>query len=248
MTAQARARAGVAAVVALISLSFVPGALADTTTSNTLSVNGNGSVMVTPDVASLSVSVTRFASTAAPALSATNRTTNAIVAAVRAVGVPASGIQTDGVSTSCARIKVGPKGHKHRIRRCTANESISITSTAAIVGQVIDAATHAGANNINGPDFSFSSPSGGEIAAENAAITDARNQANAAAAQLGYTVTGVQSVVINPQSGVATSGSASASAPTRTKAPTPTHIHPGKQEVDATVAVVFTIAPATPTP
>jgi uncharacterized protein len=244
VSVQARVRAGAAAAVALVSLSVAPGALADTTTPNTLSVNGNGSVMVTPDVASLSISVTRFASTAPPALAAANRTTNAIVSAVKAVGVPSSGIQTDGVSTRCGRVKVGPKGHRHRIRRCTANESISVTSTAAIVGRVIDAAIHAGANNINGPDFSFSNPSAGEIAAENVAITDARNQANAAAAQLGYTVTGVQSIAINPQSGVSASGSAASSAPSRTKAPVPTRIHPGAEEVDATVAVVFTIAPA----
>jgi uncharacterized protein YggE len=244
----AHARAGAGAVVALISLSLAPAALADTTAPNTLSVNGNGSVMVRPDQASLSVSITRFASTAAPALSATNRVTNAVVSAVKAVGVTSSGIQTEGVNTSCGRVKVGPKGHKRRIRRCTANESISITSTATIVGQVIDAATHAGANNISGPDFSFSDRSAGEIAAERAAITNARNQANAAAAQLGYTVTGVQSIAINPQAGVSASGSASSAAPTRTKTPTPTRIHPGAEEVDATVAVVFTIAPATPAP
>jgi uncharacterized protein len=242
----ARTRVIAAAAAALTCLSLVPAARADTAAPNTLSVDGNGSVMVTPDVASLSLSVTRFASTAAPALSATNRVVNAIVGAVKGVGVPASGIQTQGVSTSCARVKVGPKGHKHRIRRCSANESISITSTAGIVGQVIDAATHAGANNINGPSFSFSNPSAGEVAAENAAITDARNQANAAAAQLGYTVTGVQSIVLNPQSGVTATGSTATEAPTRTKAPTPTRVHPGTQEVDATVAVVFTIAPATP--
>ncbi len=233
-----------AAVVTLVFLGFAPAALADTSTPNTLSVNGQGSVMVVPDVASLSLSVTRFASTAAPALSATNRTVDAIVHAVRGVGVPASGLQTEGVDTSCGRIRVGPKGHKHRIRRCTADESISITSTAAIVGRVINAATHAGANRINGPDFSFSNPSAGEIAAENAAITDARNQANAAAAQVGYTVTGVQSITLNPQSGVS-AGSAASGTPKSTKAPpTPTTIHPGVQEVDATVAVVFTIAPA----
>ena len=72
---------------------------------------------------------------------------------------------------------MGPKGHKHLIRRCTASESLSITSTAAIVGRVIDAATHAGATTINGPDFAFANPSAGEIAAEKAAITDARSQA-----------------------------------------------------------------------
>jgi uncharacterized protein YggE len=238
-------RARIAAGVVLVSLSFAPAALGATATPQTLSVEGQGSVMITPDQASLSVSVTRSAATSAPALSATNRTADAIVDAVRGVGVSASAIQTGSIDTSCARIRVGPKGHTHRIRRCTASESLSITSTAAIVGQVIDAATRAGASSIDGPDFSFADPSAGEIAAEHAAIIDARNQAAAAAAQLGYTVTGVQSVSLNPQSGgVASSGSASS--PGRNAGPsTPTTVHPGVQEVDATVAVVFTIAPST---
>jgi uncharacterized protein len=120
--------------------------------------------------------------------------------------------------------------------------SVSITSSSTIVGRVIDAANQAGANQINGPDFSFSNPSAGEIAAENAAIADARNQASAAAAQLGYTITGVQSISLNPQSGV-TPPEATA-APGRATKRTQTTVHPGTQEVDATVAVVFTIGPA----
>jgi uncharacterized protein len=229
------------AAVALASLSFAPAALADTPAPGTLTVQGQGSVMVTPDVASLSVSVTRFASTAPPALAAVNRRVAAIAGAVRAAGVPASGIQTESVNTSCGRIRVGPKHHKRLIKRCTASESLSITSPATIVGTVIGAAIQAGAKSINGPDFSFSNPSAGKVAAEHAAITDARDQANAAAAQLGYVVTGVQSVSINPQSGVTATA-----APSRTAAgapSAPTRVHPGREEVDATVAVVFTIGP-----
>jgi uncharacterized protein len=235
-----------AAGVVVIWLSLAPAALAAPSTPKTLTVEGQGSVMITPDQASLSVSVTRSAPTSAPALSAANRAVDAIVLAVRGVGVPESTIQTGSIDTSCAHIRVGPKGHKHRIQRCTASESLSITSTAAIVGRVIDAATHAGASSIDGPNFSFASPSAGEIAAEHAAITDARSQATAAAGQLGYTITGVQSISLNPQSGGVTS-SGSGSAPVQQGAPsTPTTVHPGAQEVEATVAVVFTIAPATP--
>lgn len=229
-----------------MSLSFVPAALGDASTSGTLTVNGQGSVMVMPDVASLSLSLTRSALTSAAALSAANRRLNAIVDAVRGLGVPASGIQTESINTSCGAIRVGPKGHKHLIRRCAASESLSITSTATIVGCVIDAATHAGANSINGPDFSFANPSAGEVAAEKAAITDAQDQANAAAAQLGDTVTGVQSISLNPQSGVV-AAPGGATPPRATAGPsTPTTVHPGAQQVDATVAVVFTIAPVTP--
>jgi uncharacterized protein len=233
-----------AAVATLISLSFAPAALADTSTPGTLTVDGQGSVMVTPDVASVSLSVTRSAATSGPALSAVNRRVDAIVRAVRGLGVPASGIQTESVNTTCGRFRVGPKGHQPRVRRCRASESLSITSAAGIVGRMIDAATRAGATTINGPDFSFADPSAGEIAAQKAAIADARRQANAAAAQLGYMVTGVQSISLNPQSGIAAPSAGGAPSAATGAPSTQTTVHPGAQEVDATVAVVFTIAPA----
>jgi uncharacterized protein YggE len=130
------------------------------------------------------------------------------------------------------------------VRRYTATESLSITSTTSIVGRVIDAATGADADSINGPDFSFSDPSAGAVAATNAALADARRRANAAAASLGFHVTGVQSVNLNPQSTVVSPVSAGGAAPPATSsATTPTNIHPGAEEVDATVAIIYTIAP-----
>ena len=101
--------ARIAAVVAVSWLSFAPATLAATSTPGTLTVDGRGSVMITPDVASLSLSVTRSAATAAPALSAANRRVDAILDAVRGVGVPSSGIQTESINTTCGRIRVGPE-------------------------------------------------------------------------------------------------------------------------------------------
>jgi uncharacterized protein YggE len=234
----------IAAVTAVLSLVLASAAVADATTPSTLSVNGSGSVMVTPDVASLSVAVARSAARSSAALSAANLRVGAIVAAVRAAGVPKVGIQTDSIDVSRETVRVGPRKHQHRARRYTATESLSVTSTTSIVGRVIDAATHAGADSIDGPDFSFSDPSAGAVAATNAALADARRRANAAAATLGYSVTGVQSVDLNPQSTVGAPVSAGGTAPGATSAPTtPTNIHPGAEEVDATVAIVYTIAP-----
>jgi uncharacterized protein len=232
----------IAAVVAVLSLMFASAAVADA--PSTLSVDGSGSVMVTPDVASLSVSVARSATRSAAALSAANLRVGAIVAAVRAAGVPKAGIQTDSIDVSRGTVRVGPRAHQHRVRRYTATESLSITSTTSIVGRVIDAATRAGADSIDGPDFSFSDPSAGVVAATDAALADARRRSNAAAASLGYHVTGVQSVDLNPQSTVVSPVSPGSAAPGATSTPTtPTTIHPGAEEVDATVAVVYTIAP-----
>ena len=233
----------IAAAVVAMSLLCAPAALADTTTP-TLSVNGSGSVMVMPDVASLTVNVTRSARTSSAALGSANARVDAIVGAVRAVGVPAAGIQTNLVDVSRGTIGIGPRKHRHFVRRFIATESISITTTAAMAGQVIDVTVHAGADSINGPSFSFSDPSAGMVAATNAALADARRRADAAAATLGYVVTGVQSVNLDPQSAILAPGSASAPAPVvKAPAPTPTTVHPGTQEVDANVNVVFTIAP-----
>lgn len=235
--------ARIAAAVAAGSLLFAPAALAATDTPTTISVNGSGTVWVTPDLASLSLSVTRSAATPSAALSAMDRRADAIVAAVRAAGVPASGIQTESINESSGTVLTGPAKHRRRVRHYSATEALSINSTATRVGAVIDAATHNGADDISGPNFSFSDPDAGVVAATTAATTDATRRAKAAAAGLGYVVTGVQSVTINSNSGIVTPVSSSGSASTPT-AGTPTTVHPGAQEVDASVTVVYTIAPA----
>ncbi len=226
------------ALLAGVAMFGAAPAAADTTTQ-TLSVIGNGKVFVTPDVADLSVSVTRKASSSRQALSEANRRTDRIVHAVEALGIPGRDIQTQYVNVSSF-------SHKHH-KRWSANESLGIHITnVKLVGSVIDTATHAGASNVNGPSFSFSNPSAGMEAATRAAIADAQARADDAAAAIGYKVTGVQSIDLNPQSEVVTS-SAGTSVPAPSKAPsasTPTQINPGTVEVDAQVAIVFTIAPA----
>jgi uncharacterized protein YggE len=251
-------RVRIAATTAVLSLFLAPAALADATgatgaTGTTgaggpavLSVLGNGKTFVTPDVAQLNVNISRREPNEKLALGDTNAQTDQIVAAIKALGVPASGIQTQTVNVAPSGHRVGPKGHKHFVKSYTAQESLSITTTTALVGQVIDAATHKGATSVNGPNFSFSNPSAGVATATNAAIADAQSRANAAASQLGYVVTGVQSVNLDPESGVATPTAAggTAAAPVSTKSTTPTTVNPGAQEVDAQVLVVYTIAPA----
>lgn len=226
----------VAAAVAALALIWAPAASADAT-ATTLSVAGSGSVFLTPDVADLTISVQRSAVSSRRALSAANRGTDAVVLAIRAAGVPASDVQTQAVSVSSRVVRVGP--HKHPERRWTASESLGVRVTSInIVGSVIDSSTRAGASTVDGPAFSFSDPSAGKLAATRAAIADARRRADDAAAAMGYQVTGVQSVQLDPQSQVAPVVGAPS-----TGAGSPTTVHPGTVEVDAQVQIVYTIAP-----
>jgi len=247
-------RVRTAAVIAALTLAAAPSALADTTGATgatgasqpTLSVQGNGSVLVKPDLATLTLTVSRTAPSAKQALGAANTRVDLIIGAIRALGVPASQIQTESINTSSSRVGVGPKHHRHFVRRFTASEQFQVTSSTTLVGQVIDTATRNGADSISGPDFSFSDPSAGSIAATNAALANARKRADAAAATLGYVVSGVQSVNLDP--GVsyvaAGSGAGATAAPAPTAKSTPTTVHPGVQEVDAQVEVVYTLAPS----
>lgn len=229
-----------AGVVTALVLMSASAANADAA-PGTLSVEGSGAVFVTPDVADVSVSVARSAGSSRQALSAANRVTDAVARAVRAVGIPAGDIQTEDVSVSSGTVRVG--SDRHRVRRWTASESLSIHVTSIkTAGSVIDRATRAGASTVDGPTFSFGDPSAGKLAATRAAIADARRRADDAAAAIGYQVTGVQSVQLDPQSQVlpVAGGAPSASAGPST----PTTVRPGTEEVDAQVEIVYTIAPA----
>jgi uncharacterized protein len=230
-----------AVAVAATAASISPSAASAGTGAGTLSVEGSGSVFVAPDVADLSVSVTRSAASSTAALSAASGTTGTVIGAIRLIGVPAGGIQTEGVNVASRIVRVGKD--KHRQRQWTASESIDIHVTnLKIVGSVIDGATKAGASTVSGATFSFSDPSAGIVAATRAAIADARRRANDAAAALGYRVTGVRSVQLDPQSPVEPFARAAPSASTAPS--TPTTIHPGTQEVDAEVEIVYTISRA----
>ena len=185
-----------ASVAALVLMGASSAAVADPA-AQTMSVTGAGSVFVTPDVADLSVSVSRAGSSSRRALSAVNRATRAVVHAIRVLGIPAADIQTQGVSVSSTLKPIGLHGRRHR--KWTASESLSIRVTKIkLLGRVIDRATNAGASGIDGPTFSFGDPSAGKTRATRAAIADARRRADDAAAAIGYRVTGVQSVQLDP--------------------------------------------------
>jgi uncharacterized protein YggE len=201
-------------------------------------VLGSGSAFVTPDVADLSVSVSRSGSSSHQALYSANRATHTVVRAIRAVGIAASDIQTEDVSVSSA--VRGSGTHKRHV--WTASESLSVHVTNInLVGRVIDQATGAQASSVDGPTFSFSDPSAGLLQATRAAIADARRRADDAASAIGYRVSGVQSVQLDVQNGGGASAPGTSAAPS---AGTPTQVSPGKEEVDERIEVVYTITPA----
>lgn len=206
----------------------------------TLSVVGQGTAFVTPDTADISASVTKTTTSASASREDVARRTNALLGALDHLGVPRADITTTSVGVRRQTYKKRPKV------RFTARSSLSIHLTdAGQAGPVLDALTAAGADDVDGPNFGFSNPSAGQAEAEAAALTDARRRADAAAAAVGLRVVGVQAIDLDPGEGLSPLARESADATVASPAAapiTPTPVQNGRQQVSASVAVVYVLA------
>lgn len=224
----------------------VPAAAAAQDTEHTLSVVGSGESELTPDRGSFQADAVRRARTAEAARARASRRARAILAAVRAAGVPAERIATDAVSVRQQRRRVAKRGPV----RVSYRADVSLTVRADgldLLQRALDAATRAGATSVYGPDLSFSPARRAEglRLAESAALDDARTRAEAAAAHQGQRIVGIKSVDLDPGEGedffdsaAADSGGSSAQ-----RAPS-TPIVPGLQTFTSLARVTYVIEPA----
>lgn len=234
---------GLAAVVVVVAPAAAYGDAPATASPApaTISVTGNGTVMLAPDVADLSIAARSGAYSATAARSRANLRTQRILAAIVHAGVDRGAIQTSGISLQ--RTSTKPRAHKPPRIFYTASNSLSLHLTnVQLVGPVVDAATAAGADSIDGPNYSFASPSAGRAQATQAALADARTRADAAAAASGYHITGVQSIDIDPGDATVAPTPLAASAPAAALEKAPTPALPGREEIDSSVRVVYVMA------
>ncbi len=225
---------------AAITLAGVAPAAAHAQDASTLTIQGAGVAFVVPDTATFEAEARSGARSRTTARSRANKRTAAIIAALTKSGVPRAEITTSGVSLSRTTLRRKP----FFLARNTISARVTKIAT---LGPLLDAVTKAGADSIDGPEFSFSDPSAGRAEATRNALADARRRADDIAAAAGQRVTGIRSLVVDPSSGpqpYAGGDAQAVSAPERDK-DAPTKISPGREQVDSTVEVVYTIAPAT---
>src|SRR5262249_21323353 len=119
----------------------------------------------------------------------------------------------------------------------TASNSVSaVVRDLAKVGDVIDAAIAAGANNVSGPSLSRDDRDKLYNDALEAAVADARATASVLGHAAGASLGAVQSLAESPEE----SGPVPAYA-VALRAPAETPIEPGTAEITATVRVVFAL-------
>lgn len=191
--------------------------------------SGQGSVSVKPDQVKVDVSVITQAATAQDASDQNAGQTAAVLAALNALLGANADIKTIGYSIT-PNYRYPPGGGTATLTGYTATNSIEVTlGTLSMAGRVIDTATQAGANSIQGLQFSLKDPEPARQQALRLATMQAKAHADAMAGGLGAKV----GAVISVQEGAATSvtpvlaGAGAAATP----------IQPGMIEVTATVTL-----------
>jgi hypothetical protein len=157
----------------------------------TITVPGQGTVIVEPDVASIRLGVNVLAGSADAAREAAAKSMKGILDSVLKQGVARRDIRTSLVSLNPTMDYSATKGP--RITGYQVQNSVAVTlRNLAKTGDLIDAALGAGASTLDSLDFRLDDPTRAAEEARSAAMADARARATtiarAAGAKLGDVV------------------------------------------------------------
>lgn len=219
--------AGLAAIAAVVDAGDAPAAAA--TDLAGITAQGTGSVTAVPDRATMSFGVETQGATARAALTANAEAMRRMLAALKAAG--ADDLKTQSVSLSPRYVDKGA------VEGYVATNTVSATvNELEQVGDIIDAAVDAGANQVYGPSLAREDQTELYREALKRAVAEARGNAlaiaSAANVSLGRVISVVEGGTTGPPMPYALDRAAVESTP----------IEPGTQEISATVTVTFAVS------
>jgi uncharacterized protein YggE len=223
-----------AAVVALAGVGRPETAGGAAKPAGGITVTGVGTVTSVPDEAEFSLGIQTKGDTAREALAANSETMERVLAALKSAGVDSSDIKTQNISVSPSYADEG------EIDGYTAGNTVSVKiHDLSKAGEVLDAASDAGANEVYGPSLSRSDQDELQAKALDDAVGDARKKARALA-DAAHVELGPVTAITEGFSGGPEPYYAEAGASVAEDRAVP--IEPGTQDVQATVTVTFAIA------
>ncbi len=152
-----------------------------------LSVTGQGDARVAPDQATVQLGVTTQAESASEAMRQNSDQQNGVIQALTGAGIEAADIQTSGLNLT-PMVDYG-EGRAPRVTGYQASNMVSVrVRDVARLGEVLDAIVTAGANEINGINFTREDNQATEDEARRAAVADARHKAEVLAEAAGLTL------------------------------------------------------------
>ncbi len=162
-----------------------------------LNVSGTGLVYLTPDVAYINIGVHTETPTAAEAVTANNTQTQQVVDALKKAGVAAKDIRTSNFSI-WPNTQFDPQTNTKLGTTYVVDNTVYVTVRKLDnLGDLLDAAVKAGANNVNSIQFDVADKSSAIKQARDQAVKDAKTQAQELAQAAGVSLGSLQSINFN---------------------------------------------------
>ena len=236
----------------LVSMIFVlvaamagTAAAADTSDDKTISVSGTGKVTSAPDTVTVSIAVETEDTDAYKAQQENAQKMNTVMDSLKALGLTDDEIETTGYRiysyTSGEDSIFGAKKTVYRVTNTITVETMKVD----IAGEIIDNAVASGANSINYVSFSLSDEKSNELRSQalDAAVAQAKSDADAVASALGVSILGVKTVNVGGSyTPVSYDNGYSATYKSEMAAGgAPTSISAGDVDVTASVSIVYLI-------
>lgn len=171
----------------------VPAAAANQNLPRTITVVGDGTVNIQPDVARANIGVEVLNSSVDEAAAENSRVTDQVLAALTEMGIAKEDVQTSGFSVFSERYSPDGSPSSEVQYRVTNTVNVLIRDLSA-VGDVLDASIKAGANSIYGVEFLLDDPTEARSAARAMAVENAAATANELAELSGVGVGAIVSI------------------------------------------------------
>ena len=223
-------------VLALVLSACGPAASAQT---RTLNVSGSGTVYLTPDIAYIYLGVHTEKAAVAQAVSVNNTQTQALVDALKNMGVAAADIQTSNFSVYTGQSYDKITGEASGTYYAVDNTVYVTVRDLTKLGDLLNAAVGAGANNINSITFDVADKTAAMAQARQKAMTNASDLADELAKTAGVTLGEIQSITYADNSPVAYYGMGGGGGSSAPNASVP--IQPGQTQISVTVSVTYDI-------
>jgi uncharacterized protein len=230
--------AGTIAVGALTLTSRPPVAAAADDLRSTVSVVGDGRVLVQPDVALASFGVEATGQTLVDAQGQASTRMQAVVDTLTGLGISRDDIRTNRLSASPV---YDPKNNSV-IQGYRAANSVQVKLRQLDqVGAIVDAVTSAGANRVDGLSFAVEDLERPKDQARAQAMQNARAKADQLASLAGMRIVGIKSIEeADPSATPIRAQPATARSDAYAAAPPPP-VEPGTQEVRTQVSVTYIV-------
>ncbi len=179
--------------IILFVLSACTGVSATPPQPNTISVSGTGTAKGSPDIATVNIGVMTRNDDPTKAVSENNGKMNAIMGAMKELGIEAKDIQTTNFSIR-AEQQYDQKGKIINVTYVTNNSAGITVRDLNKVGEVLGKSVSSGANSINGVNFGVSDPEKLQTQARDKAMANAKAKADQMAKAAGATIDKVMTI------------------------------------------------------